>query len=145
MKRILAALLCLHALAFAVPTADARTLRWASQGDPQTADPHSQNENLTNMFSQAVHDTLLMRDNELKLVPGLATSWQRINPTTWRFTLRQGVKFHDGSPFTADDVVFTWERASHSNAQLRQYAIPVGKPRRSTTTRSSSSRTSRTR
>jgi peptide/nickel transport system substrate-binding protein len=130
MKRIVAALLCVHALAVAVPAADAKTLRWASQGDPQTADPHSQNENLTNMFSQAVHDTLLMRDNDLKLVPGLATSWQRINPTTWRFTLRQGVRFHDGSPFTADDVVFTWERASHPNSQLRQYAIPVGKPRK---------------
>ena len=77
-----------------------------------------------------MHDTLVMRDNSLKLVPGLATSWQQVNATTWRFTLRQGVKFHDGSPFTADDVVFTWERASHPNSQLRQYAIPVGKPRK---------------
>jgi peptide/nickel transport system substrate-binding protein len=128
MNRLLAALIAAAALvSFA---ADARTLRWASQGDPQTADPHSQNENLTNQFSQAVHDTLVMRDNGLKLVPGLATSWQQVNPTTWRFTLRQGVRFHDGSPFTADDVVFTWERASHPNSQLRQYANPVGKPRK---------------
>ena len=82
------------------------------------------------MFSQSVHDTLVMRDNTLKLVPGLATSWQQVNPTTWRFTLRQGVKFHDGSPFTADDIVFSYERASHPNSQLRQYAIPVGKPRK---------------
>jgi peptide/nickel transport system substrate-binding protein len=130
MKRFLAALFCIPALALATATVDARTLRWASQGDPQTADPHSQNESLTNLFSQAVHDTLVMRDNSLKLVPGLATSWQQVNATTWRFTLRQGVKFHDGSPFTADDVVFSWERASHPNSQLRQYAIPVGKPRK---------------
>ena len=82
------------------------------------------------MFSQSVHDTLVMRDNTLKLIPGLATSWQQVNPTTWRFTLRQGVKFHDGSPFTADDIVFSYERASHPNSQLRQYAIPVGKPRK---------------
>jgi peptide/nickel transport system substrate-binding protein len=130
MKRFLAALFCIPALALATATVNARTLRWASQGDPQTADPHSQNESLTNLFSQAVHDTLVMRDNSLKLVPGLATSWQQVNATTWRFTLRQGVKFHDGSPFTADDVVFSWERASHPNSQLRQYAIPVGKPRK---------------
>ena len=130
MKRLLAALACVSALALASQTADAKPLRWASQGDPQTADPHSQNESLTNLFSAAVHDTLVMRDNTLKLVPGLATSWQQVNPTTWRFTLRQGVKFHDGSPFTADDVIFTWERASHANSQLRQYAIPIGKPRK---------------
>ena len=71
-----------------------------------------------------------MRDNELNLMPGLATSWQQVNPTTWRFTLRQGVKFHDGSPLTADDIVFSYERASHTNSQLRQYAMPVGKPRK---------------
>jgi peptide/nickel transport system substrate-binding protein len=130
MKRLLAALLCIPALVLVSFEVNAKTLRWASQGDPQTADPHSQNESLTNLFSQAVHDTLVMRDNGLKLVPGLATSWQQVNPTTWRFTLRQGVKFHDGSSFTADDVVFSWERASHPNSQLRQYAIPVGKPRK---------------
>jgi len=109
---------------------NAATLRWSSQGDPQTADPFSQNEGLTNMFSQSVHDTLVMRDNALNLVPGLATSWQQVNPTTWRFTLRKGVKFHDGSTFNADDIVFSYERASHPNSQLRQYSIPVGKPRK---------------
>jgi peptide/nickel transport system substrate-binding protein len=130
MKRFLAALLCVPALALVAPAVDARTLRWASQGDPQTADPHSQNESLTNLFAASVHDTLVMRDNSLKLVPGLATSWQQVDATTWRFTLRQGVRFHDGAPFTADDVIFSWERASHPNSQLRQYAIPVGKPRK---------------
>ena len=82
MKRVLAALLCVPALMLASPWAGAKTLRWASQGDPQTADPHSQNESLTNLFSASVHDTLVMRDNTLKLVPGLATSWQQVNPTT---------------------------------------------------------------
>jgi len=128
MKRLAFALALAAALA-AAPAA-AKTLRWASQGDPQTADPYSQNEGLTNMFSQAVHDTLVMRDNALKLVPGLAVSWQQVNPTTWRFNLRRGVRFHDGSPFTADDVVFSYERAQHPNSQLRQYAVPVGKPRK---------------
>jgi peptide/nickel transport system substrate-binding protein len=130
MKRFLAALIGACVLALVSLPAEATTLRWASQGDPQTADPYSQNESLTNLFSQAVHDTLVMRDNSLKLVPGLATSWKQVNPTTWRFVLRQGVHFHDGSPFTADDVIFSFERASHPNSQLRQYAIPVGKPRK---------------
>ncbi len=121
--------LALAAALLAAPVSG-KTMRWASQGDPQTADPFSQNEGLTNMFSQAVHDTLVMRDNTLRLVPGLAVSWQQVDATTWRFTLRRGVRFHDGSPFTADDVVFSYERAQHPNSQLRQYALPVGKPRR---------------
>lgn len=128
MKRLMAVAALTAALACG--PAGAKTLRWASQGDPQTADPYSQNEGLTNMFSQSIHDTLVMRDNALKLVPGLATSWAQVNPTTWRFTLRRGVKFHDGSPFTADDVVFSFERAQHPNSQLRQYANAVGKPRK---------------
>ncbi len=107
----------------------AKTLRWASQGDPQTADPYSQNELLTNLFAQQVHDTLVTRDKSLRIVPGLATSWTQ-NGLTWRFTLRKGVTFHDGTPFTADDVVFSYERASHTNSQIRQYAGPVGKPRK---------------
>jgi peptide/nickel transport system substrate-binding protein len=130
MKPLIAAACCALALV-AAPAVQGKTLRWASQGDPQTADPHSQNEGLTNMFSEAVHDRLVMRDNSLKPIPGLATSWTQVSPTVWRFNLRRGVKFHDGSPFTADDVVFTFERASHPNSQMRQYAIPVvGKPRK---------------
>jgi len=118
------------ALCLAASSVAAKTLRWSSQGDPQTADPYSQNEGLTNSFSASVHDTLVMRDNELNLVPGLATSWTQVNPTTWRFVLRRGVKFHDGSPLTADDIVFSYDRAAHNNSQLRQYSLPVGKPRK---------------
>ena len=110
--------------------ADAKPFRWSSQGDLQTSDPHSQNENLTNLFAQQVHDTLVMRDKKLAIVPGLALSWARLNDTTWRFVLRQGVRFHDDSPFTADDVVFSIERAQHPNSLLRQYANLLGKPRR---------------
>jgi peptide/nickel transport system substrate-binding protein len=127
MKRLIAATLL---AALTVAGANAKTLRWASQGDYQTADPYSLNELLTNLFAQQVHDTLVMRDKDMKIVPGLATSWTQVNPTTWRFSLRKGGKFHDGAPFTADDVVFSFERASHPNSQIRQYAIPVGKPRK---------------
>src|SRR5688572_19875869 len=86
------------ALAFSAASvvADAKTLRWAGRGDPQTMDPYSQNENLTNNINSFIYDTLVMRDKDLKVIPGLATSWELVNPTTWRFKLRQGVKFHDG-------------------------------------------------
>lgn len=107
--------------------ADAKTLRWAGRGDIQTMDPYSQNEQLTNNFSELIQDPLVSRDRDMKIVPRLATSWTIVNPTTWRFTLRKGVKFHDGSPFTADDVVFSIERASHPTSQLAVYARAMGK------------------
>lgn len=117
------------AFAFALP-AEAKTLRWASKGDPQTADPHSQNESLTNLFAQEVYDTLVTRDKQLQLEPGLATEWVQVNPTTWRFKLRKGVKFHDGTPFTADDVIFSVQRAAHPNSNINVYAKAVGTPRK---------------
>ncbi len=116
-------------LAAALP-ADAKTLRWAGRGDPQTMDPYSQNENLTNNINWHIYDTLVTRDRNLKIVPGLASSWEQTGPTTWRFKLRPGIKFHDGTPFTADDVVFSFQRATEDTSQIRAYARAAGKPRR---------------
>jgi peptide/nickel transport system substrate-binding protein len=118
------------AAAAAVTAADAKTLRWAGRGDMQTTDPHSQNENLTNNINSLIYDTLVMRDKKLDIMPGLAESWTQTSPSTWRFKLRQGVKFHDGTPFTADDVVFTFERARSDTSQLRAYANASGIPKR---------------
>ncbi|HQR11925.1 MAG TPA: ABC transporter substrate-binding protein [Casimicrobiaceae bacterium] len=110
--------------------ADAATLRWAGRGDMQTTDPHSQNENLTNNINSLVYEFLIMRDKKLGLRPALAESWTQVNPTTWRFKLRPGVKFHDGTPFTADDVVFSFERARADTSQLRVYANASGIPKK---------------
>ncbi|MDH4290899.1 MAG: ABC transporter substrate-binding protein, partial [Aquincola sp.] len=77
--------------------AQAQTLRFASQGDPQTMDPYSQNESFTNSVNSQVYEYLVNRDKQLNLVPGLATSWEQVGPLKWRFKLRQGVKFHDGA------------------------------------------------
>ncbi len=118
------------ALAAIASTADAKTLRWAGRGDMQTTDPHSQNENLTNNINQLVYEFLLVRDKKLGLQPSLAESWTQVNPTTWRFKLRPGVKFHDGTPFTADDVVFSFERARSDTSQLRAYANASGIPKK---------------
>ena len=114
-KASILAALVLTLVAFTSGVVDAKTLRWAGRGDMNTTDPHSFNENLTNNINSLVYDTLIQRDKALKLEPGLAVSWQQVNPTTWRFKLRPGVTFHDGTPFTADDVVFCYEQIGRAH------------------------------
>src|ERR1019366_7803598 len=124
----------LFSLAFAgalfAAAAHAQTLRWSSQGDPQTMDPHSQNEQMTNMMNGQVYERLTNRDRQLQIVPGLATEWTQVSPLVWRFKLRPGVKFHDGSPFTADDVVFSILRGQEKTSQINNYAHAVGMPKK---------------
>lgn len=108
----------------------AQTLRFASQGDPQTMDPHSQNESFTNAVNGQVYEYLIGRDKRLGVVPQLATEWQQISPTQWRMKLRANVKFHDGTPFSADDVVFSINRAKEPTSQIRVYANAVGEPKK---------------
>jgi peptide/nickel transport system substrate-binding protein len=129
MKPTLIAGLVALALASAA-SAQAQTLRFASQGDPQTMDPHSQNESFTNSVNQQVYEYLVHRDKQLNFVPGLALSWQQTAPLKWRFTLRPNVKFHDGAPFTADDVVFSVIRAQQITSQIAVYANAVGTPKK---------------
>jgi peptide/nickel transport system substrate-binding protein len=110
--------------------AQAQTLRFASQGDPQTMDPHSQNESFTNSVNQQVYQYLVNRDKQLNLVPELATSWEQVSPLKWRFKLRQGVKFHDGSTFNADDVVYSIVRTQQPTSQIAVYGNAVGTPKK---------------
>jgi peptide/nickel transport system substrate-binding protein len=110
--------------------AHAQTLRWASQGDLQTADPHSQNESMTNMMNGQVYEKLVKRNKDMSIGPGLATEWSNPDPLTWRFKLRPNVKFHDGSPFNADDVVFSIERSKAETSNVRIYGNQVGTARK---------------
>jgi peptide/nickel transport system substrate-binding protein len=112
-------------VAFGFMQAEAKTLRWSSQGDFLTMDPHAQNEALNNAATGQVYEPLINRDKEMKLEPSLATSWKQEGPDRWRFTLRQGVKFHDGTPFTADDVVFTIQRVMAPTSNFKQYLVGV--------------------
>ena len=125
MQRPILTLLLAAALGLA-SLAQAQTLRWASQGDPLTMDPHSQNEGLTNSMNGQVYERLVMRDKQLGIAPSLATEWQQVSPLVWRFKLRPGVKFHDGSPFNADDVAFSVERAKSPSSQIAAYATACG-------------------
>ena len=110
----------------------AKNFRWTSQGDAATMDPHSQNESFNNGINNQVYEYLAMRDKAdyAKFVPALAVSWTNISPLVWVFKLRQGVKFQDGTPFTADDVVFSFNRARESAITFKLYATQSGIPRK---------------
>ncbi len=97
-------------VAFAVAPASAQTLRYANQGDLKSLDPYTLKETTTIAHHGHVYEGLVARDKELKIVPALAESWETLEPTRWRFHLRKNVKFHNGDPFTADDVLFSAER-----------------------------------
>src|ERR1700682_2358535 len=89
-------------LALAASPAFAVTLKWAAQNDILTLDPHSQNHATTHSILQHTYEGLTRYTKTFSVEPCLAVSWKQISDTQWRFNLRKGVKFHDGSPFTAD-------------------------------------------
>ena len=97
----------------------AKTLRYATQDDPQTLDPHAVSLLPTSRLLAQVYDPLVFRDRDWKVIPWLATSWTQVGEKVWRFKLREGVRFHDGTPFTADDVVFSVQRALSPTSQMR--------------------------
>ncbi|HYF21133.1 MAG TPA: ABC transporter substrate-binding protein, partial [Ramlibacter sp.] len=109
-----AAVLCAFASA-----ASAQTVRIANQGDALSMDPHSLNESLQLSTMHNVYEPLVGRAKDFSLAPLLATSWKQTSPTVWRFELRKGVQFHDGTPFTADDVVFTFQRARDDGGDMK--------------------------
>ena len=92
--------------------ASAQTARIANQGDALSMDPHSLNESLQLSVTGNIYEPLVGRGKDLGLAPALATSWKQTSPNVWRFELRKGVTFHDGTPFTADDVVYTLARVA---------------------------------
>ena len=107
--------------------ADAQnTLRWASQGDALTFDPHAQNHGPTNTQNKQVYESLILRRADQSLEPGLAVAWEPVEPTTWRFQLREDVVFHDGADFTAEDVVFSFQRAQAESSDFTGYITSVG-------------------
>lgn len=121
MRRILVTAAVAATVALSPLMASAKTFKWTSQGDILTLDPHSQNEGLNIQANLYVYEPLVSYDENFKLVPALATSWEQLNPTTMRFKLRPNVKFHDGTPFTAEDVKFTFERAAAPSSQFKSY------------------------
>jgi peptide/nickel transport system substrate-binding protein len=100
----------LLALVTVVPAAAQSQITIAQPAEATTMDPGRSTQVLTVNYFVNLYDTLTRWDAALKLQPGLATSWKNVNETTWEFTLRPGVKFHDGAPLTAEDVKATLDR-----------------------------------
>ena len=94
----------------------AAELRVGMALEPSSIDPHYHNLGPNNSVARHIFDRLILPDQNIRPQPGLAVSWKPLNDTTWEFKLRRGVKFHDGSPFTADDVIFSFERAPNVEA-----------------------------
>ncbi len=118
-KKLVAASLFAALSAGVAPAQAQQTLRYAFQGNLNTLDPHSLNETTTLGLQGNVYEGLTKRDKELKIIPGLAERWEVLDGgKRWRFYLRKGVKFHNGSDFNADDVVFNVTRTRARNSQL---------------------------
>ena len=108
MVRLLAALL--FALPFAVQPVNAADINIALGADVTSIDPHFHNLTPNNNIGHHVFETLVGRDARGRLIPALAESWRTVDDLTWEFKLRKGVKFHDGSDFSAADVAFSLDR-----------------------------------
>ncbi len=118
------------ALALSLSAAQAAEFKWAGTTDPQTMDPHAVNSAPVLGFLNNVYEGLVRRGKDMAVEPALATSWEPIGAGEgWRFTLRQGVKFHDGADFTAEDVMFSYERASSEQSDTASWFAPVSEVR----------------
>ena len=113
-------------LALALP-ASAQTLKYANQGELKSLDPYTLKETTTIAHHGHVYEGLVARDKNLKIIPALAESWETVSPTKWRFHLRKGVKFHNGDPFTADDVLFSADRVRAKGSNFLSNVPPDAK------------------
>ena len=117
------------ALALAAP-ATAQTLRWGAQNDILTMDPHSQNHSTTSAVLMHAYEGLTRYGPNREVEPALATRWTFQTPTLVRFELRRNVKWHDGSPFTADDVIFSFDRIRQPQGTMQIYVTGINEIRK---------------
>ena len=123
--RFKALLAATAAAAAMLAPAHAQTLRWGAQNDILTLDPYAQNHTTTLSILGHAYEGLTRYSAKYEIEPALATKWTYISPTQVRFELRKGVKFHDGSPFTADDVVFSFGRINQPTSTMTSYTAGV--------------------
>lgn len=100
-------------------SAIAETIRWGAPRDIVSLDPYSYGDSYTINFLNHIYEGLVRYNRDLEIEPALATEWEIVSPTTWRFKLREGVKFQDGADFTAEDVLASLERVSDETSPLK--------------------------
>src|SRR5215470_9687453 len=104
---------CLKGVALAVvaagwiAAAQAQEMKIGLSAEPSAMDPHFHNLTPNNSLLRHIFDRVIDQDENQALVPGLATSWRNLDDSTWEFKLRSGVRFTDGSEFTADDIIYS--------------------------------------
>jgi peptide/nickel transport system substrate-binding protein len=96
-----------------------KTLKWGASREIASLDPYSFGETFTLSVLNHVYEGLVRYTGDLKIEPALAESWETTSPTLWRFKLRKGVTFHNGAPFTADDVIASLARVTHETSPLK--------------------------
>jgi peptide/nickel transport system substrate-binding protein len=111
-------------------SAGAATFKWANDGDANSMDPYTRAETFLLTFTQNIYEPLVRRDRQMRVEPALAESWESPSPTVWRFHLRPGVKFQEGQSFTADDVVFSYQRAIGPGSGLKAFFPTVKEMRK---------------
>jgi peptide/nickel transport system substrate-binding protein len=111
----------------AISPASSQTLRYANQGELKSLDPYTLKETTTIAHHAHIYEGLVTRDKQLKIAPALAESWETLTPTHWRFHLRKGVKFHNGDPFTAEDVLFSAQRVRANGSNFLSNVPPDAK------------------
>ncbi|HEY8609767.1 MAG TPA: ABC transporter substrate-binding protein [Roseomonas sp.] len=121
MRRLAIALLASSAIwAVGALPAAAQNLRIAMAGETTSADPHQYGLTPNTTLRAHIFNSLTETAPDLSVVPGLAASWERESDTSWLFRLRPGVTFHDGSPFTAEDVVASFCRTRNNEGEVTQ-------------------------
>jgi len=118
------------ALLTVLPAAEAATFRYAASADLLGLDPYINNDGITNAMKGNLYEGLLIRRHDMALEAGLATEWVRAAPDVWRFKLRAGVTFHDGTPFTADDVIASYARIRHDQSAYRSAVASIREMRK---------------
>ena len=111
-------------------SAQANLFRWANDGDVNSMDPYTRSETFLLTFNANIYEPLIRRDRNLRLEAALAERWEQADPLTWRFHLRRNVRFSDGTPFTADDVVFSIARGRGPGSNVSAYFAAVAEVRK---------------
>ncbi|MEI6158980.1 MAG: ABC transporter substrate-binding protein [Roseococcus sp.] len=114
----------------AIGSAQANLFRWANDGDVNSMDPYTRSETFLLTFNANIYEPLIRRDRNLRLEAALAERWEQADPLTWRFHLRRNVRFSDGSPFTADDVVYSIARGRGPGSNVSAYFAAVAEVRK---------------